>query len=91
MTAAEAIALTRASWTAPPVDPLDVAERVAVRERELVGPSRVRVVVCGPPAPAVRLFVRGGRTEWLSAYVRAAGDTDRVLEQLLERTRGRAA
>lgn len=79
----EAIACTRARWAGPALDPRDVAERLAVREEGAVGPSRFTTVTC---PPAVRLFVRGGRRAWTSAYVLELAAVDRLLDRLLARS-----
>lgn len=85
MTADEAIAVVHARWSGPPLDARDVEERLAVREHERVGPTRFLVLPC---APAVRLFVRGGRHEWTSAYLHELGEIARLLDRLEASARG---
>lgn len=84
MTELEAIASMRARWTHPPIDLLDVEERVAVRLAER--PELEAAVV--PALSSCRLFVRRrGRAlvVWCSRYVHAPGEVDDAIGWILPR------
>jgi hypothetical protein len=73
----EALAIFRARWNHPALDPRDVEERVALR---LVDEAEPRDVVVIATPPACRLFVR--REGWRSKYVHAPRDIDAALDEL---------
>lgn len=75
----EAIARCRARWSHPPIDVVDVEERVAVRLD--AGEDRLVRVLAFPPA--VRIFVEHAGGRWRSAYVHHLEEVDAVLERLL--------
>ena len=72
-------ALSRYSerWNHPPVDPRDVAERLAIRYEDRDSPPFRVVRVDG----RVRLFLAAGE-RWVSAYVHDPMETDAIADRL---------
>lgn len=83
----EALRRVRARWSHDPLDPIDVAERVALRLRDAEDiEHRVSAVPAGTTV-AARVFLRFPKG-WASGYVHTLREVDDVIGRLIAKACG---